>query len=245
MSADPFGALGGALNAVEASGLADWLADGASLGKALQVLSSERRALVRTLLLDAGLTGTDAVGVLRAIAGAHRQARTIEPVWTVPHGLAIAGHLTSSLEHLVLGARESVVCSTFNFQRSSALWDALGAVAARGTVAMTIYLDTRAASSKRFGGPAGPSPIKVAEYLDGAEVYRTRAVGGRFVRNHAKAIVIDHQVLVCTSANFSASAEKYNVELGLVVRDPTLANNVETQLRRLEPLIFDRVEASV
>lgn len=234
-SADPFVGLGQALNATEASGLADWLAEGASLGKALQVLSAERRAVVRSLLVDAGLDGAGAVGVLRAIAGAHSQTRTVEPIWTVPHGLATAGHLTSSLEHLVTGARESVVCSTYNFQRSSALWDALSAVAARGTVAVTVYLDTKAATS-------GPAPEEVVRHLAGAEVFRTRMIDGRPVRNHAKAIVIDHQVLVATSANFSASAEKHNVEFGLVVRDPALADNVEAQLRRLQPLIYEHVK---
>ena len=49
------------------------------------------------------------------------------------------------LTHFVDGARESVICSTFNFQRSSALWIALRAAAPRSEVSVRIYMDTAAA----------------------------------------------------------------------------------------------------
>lgn len=239
MPADPFGALGATLNAVEASGLADWLADGASLGKALQVLSAERRPVVRSLLHEAGLTGKDAVGVLRAIAGAHRQARTVEPVWTVPGAQVAYGRLTSTVKSLVLGARESVVCSTFNFQKSSALWTTLAEVANQQTVAVTVYLDTHATASGH-----APSPAEVSAHLPGAGVFRTRRVAGHRYRNHAKFIALDQQVLIVTSANFSLSAEQFNLEFGLIVRDAPLAQSVVKQLFDLQPTLYERVKGN-
>jgi phospholipase D-like protein len=236
VTSDALVRLGATLSVAEAAQLAAWLAGGATLSKALASIGPERRPLVRSLLVEAGLTGADAVPVLRAIEGAHSQGQAIEPVWTVPGALAGYGHLTSAVSSLVLAARESVVCSTFNFQKSSAMWTALAEVASRGTVAVTVYLDTTAAAS-------APSPTEVATHLPGARVYRTRTVGKRTYRNHAKFIALDRQVLIVTSANFSASAEKHNIEFGLVVRDPALAQLVQKQLFDLQSAIYERVAA--
>lgn len=236
MSGDAPVQLGALLTKAEASGLANWLEAGATPAKALASVAPERRAQIRALMVTAGLLGPAAVPVLRAIEGAHQQVRAVEPIWTVPGGLAGYGHLTSSVKNLVLGARESVVCSTFNFQKSSALWTALAEVAARGTVDVTVYLDTNAAKS-------GPSPVEVATQLAGACVYRTRTTPKRSYRNHAKFIGLDGQVLIATSANFSASAEKYNVEFGLVVRDSSLVEQVHQQLIALQPVLYEEVRA--
>ena len=62
------------------------------------------------------------------------------------------------------------------------------------------------------------------------------------MRNHAKFLVVDHQILVVTSANISLSAEERNVELGLRIDDPLLARAVEDQMRALEDVgIYERV----
>lgn len=137
------------------------------------------------------------------------------------------------MKNLVLSARASVVCSTYNFQKSSALWAALAEVAGRGTVDVTVYLDAKA--------PTLPTAAEVATQLAGARVFQTRPVGGKAVRNHAKFIALDHQVLIVTSANFSVSAEKYNVEFGLVLRDAALAGLVTKQLFDLQPVLYERV----
>jgi phosphatidylserine/phosphatidylglycerophosphate/cardiolipin synthase-like enzyme len=50
---------------------------------------------------------------------------------------------------------------------------------------------------------------------------------------HAKAVVVDNEVLFVTSANLTAAAFDQNVELGLLVRDHALANNVEQHFRAL------------
>lgn len=236
MSDDPVVQLGALLSGTEAAQLAAWLSGGSTLTKALASIAPDRRPTVRKLLTEAGLAGSAAVPVLRAIEGAHRQHRGVEPVWTVPAGQASYGHLTAAVKNLVLGARESVVCSTYNFQKSSALWTALAEVTGRGSVGVTVYLDAAAASK------GGPSPEAVAAHLSGARIYRTRASGGHTYRNHAKWIALDHQVLIVTSANFSVSAEKYNVEFGLVVRDAALTQMVEKQLFDLQPTIYRLVK---
>ena len=233
MSDDARIRLGALLTRAEASGLANWLESGSTLSKALNSLSPERRTVVKSLLIEAELTGADAIGVLRAIEGVHSQSGSVEPIWTVPGAKSGYGHLTSSVKNLVLSARASVVCSAYNFQKSSALWAALAEVAGRGTVDVTVYLDAKAATL--------PTAAEVATQLAGARVFQTRPVGGKAVRNHAKFIALDHQVLIVTSANFSVSAEKYNVEFGLVLRDAALAGLVTKQLFDLQPVLYERV----
>lgn len=230
------------LTGLEAKEIADRLEDDATLTGALQAVGVARRGAVRELLEGAGLgVGCRAVtvAVLRAVEGAHAHQTRITPVWTTPGDLATYGHLTTSIRHYVDGARESVVCATFNFQRSSALWQALAQAAARPEVAVRIYLDTAAADEE----PAGwkPTTAEVARVTRGASVWRTRGLADGLVRSHAKFVAVDHQVLVVTSANFSQSAEHRNVELGLVVEDPILTQRVERELRDLEKPLYERV----
>ena len=233
------------LTGSEAKELADRIEDGETLGSSLSVIGSARRTRVRELLMAGGL-GPDraelSVAVLRAVEGAHTRPSMITPVWTAPDNLAQHGQLTASVHHYVSRARESVICSTFNFQRSSTLWKALADTAARSEVHVRIYVDTAAADSH----PASwkPTTQQVADEMRGAIVLRTQPAGDGYIRNHAKFIAVDHQFLVVTSANFSKSAEQHNVELGLVIQNPILTQLVEQQMRSLETAVFEVVTSN-
>lgn len=235
--------LGAFLTGTEAKELADHLAAGETPSQALAVVNPTRRLTVRELFADAdlGVGRRDVVvAVLRAIEGAHAHATAITPVWTAPEGLVQQGQLTASIRHLVTAAHESVVCSTFNFQRSSALWDALREVAVRPEVTVRVYVDSDAADTDP--APWRPSTVRIADELAGAVILRTcSAADGRRPRNHAKFVAVDHQYLLVTSANFSFSAEQCNIELGLRIDDPILTQRIESQMRSLEPHLYERV----
>jgi phosphatidylserine/phosphatidylglycerophosphate/cardiolipin synthase-like enzyme len=221
------GALGAELTAVEAAALAERFAARFSLGKALQGVSGTRRERVRTLLVDAGLTGdATTVAVLRAIEGANRRTTSVEPVWTLPGNRADYGRLTSSVADLVLSARTSVTCTTYNFEESSSLWEGLREVSTRPGVAVTVYVDAKACAKR--------TPQAIAAQLRGARVLASTTLDGRHVRSHAKIVCVDHRFLVVSSANLSVSGELYNVELGLRVDDPALSQLVEAQLSDIE-----------
>jgi phosphatidylserine/phosphatidylglycerophosphate/cardiolipin synthase-like enzyme len=132
-----------------------------------------------------------------------------------------------------------VVCSTFNFQRSSGLWPALRRAAHRPGVAVRVYLDARAADQQ----PAAWSPTtaQVAAHMKPGTVLRTKNFDGGYVRNHAKFLIIDHRFLLVTSANFSRSAEHENVEFGVYLDNPNLAEAVERQLREIEDLVYEPI----
>ncbi|PUB21465.1 phospholipase D-like protein [Promicromonospora sp. AC04] len=195
--------------------------------RALELVSVAGLRLDRDLL----------VAVLRGVEGARSVTRRVETIWTMPGHLAGGGGLTTSLVRLVEGARESVVCSTFNFQRSSGMWGALQAASRRSGVGVRVYVDAGASADA-----SGPSAGELAEWLAPGEVFRTRDFDGKPVRNHAKFLSVDHRFVVVTSANFSWSAENGNVELGVRIDDPGLADRVEREMRDAEDVLYEVVE---
>lgn len=233
------------LTGSEAKGLADRLEDGDTLPVVLGAISATRREAVKTLLAQAGVGPSDVGGgvrVLRAIEGAHRRTSYATPVWTLPGTLARSGHLTSQMSSLVLGARMSVTCATYNVTQTSALWEALAEVSRRPEISVRLYLDTAAADhrSPEWRGPM-TTTVDVARALPRVTVLRTRRRDGAFVRTHTKFLAIDHRFLLVTSANFSRSAEERNVELGVVIDDPALTESVQRQMRLVEDDVYEVV----
>ena len=233
--------LGALLTATEARGIADHLADGDTLAVALRAVSPAHRAEVRTLLETVTVAGSplDVACTLYAIEGARSTVTQLEPLWTMPGHLAQGGPLTSSAPYLVDNARMSVTCSTYNFQKSSAMWDALARTAARPEIALRVYVDTHAADLEPNGWT--PTTTELAAHLHPAVVLRTKSFDGGYVRNHAKFLAVDHRFLLVTSANFSWSAEQRNVEFGVLIDHPNLTEAVERELREAEEALYERV----
>lgn len=221
MSSDPFVALGDFLTASEAEALAVQFESRQHTIKSLTVVNAVRRGRAKHLLDAAGLGHHEAIytaAVLKAIAGAKSLRHDLTPVWTMPGNEAKVGHLTGEFHRLVEGARISVTCATYNFHDTSNMWGALKHAARQPGVTVTVYVDGEAADATSVKG-----------HLPQATVYRSTILpGGRQVRSHAKFVIIDHEYLLLTSANFSYSAERLNIEFGLLVRDSTLAESVES-----------------
>lgn len=246
-SIDPAAArtLGQLLTGTEAKAIADRLADGDTLTTALRAISPARRAEVRVLLAATGfgpMVRLAAVAVLRAVEGARSVTTALDPIWTMPGHLAQSGPLTSSVVHLVDNARQSITCSTFNFQKSSGLWNALQNAAQRPEITMRLYLDARAADHDPK--PWSPTTSEVAVHLKPGAVFRTTEFDGGYVRNHAKFLAVDHRFLLVTSANFSWSAEHGNIEFGVFIDNPNLTEAVEREMRRAEDSLYERVPTS-
>ena len=237
-SAEAARELGRLLTGTAAKEIADRLADGDTVTAALKAVAAGRRPALRALLAPdpVAFAPDQAVSVLRAIEGARSTTTAIDPLWTMPGHLARSGPLTSSVTHLVENARESVTCSTFNFQRSSGLWSALRTAALRPEISVRVYVDRKSAEQS-----VSPSTAEVAAHLRPAVVLRTRAFDGGYVRNHAKFLAIDHRFLLVTSANFSWSAEHGNVELGVLADNANLVQVIESEMRRVEDALYERV----
>ncbi|REE98983.1 DISARM system phospholipase D-like protein DrmC [Thermomonospora umbrina] len=232
MPSDHFASLGGFLTFSEAEALAVQFESGQHTVKALTVVNAARREEVKRLLAAAGLNHTDgerAAGVLRAIAGAKSWHRDLTPVWTMPGNEAKVGHLTSEFHRIVQAARQSVVCATYNFEQTSRMWTVLKEASEQPGVVVTVYIDGDKADA-----------VKVKTRLPKATIYQsTELPSGKRVVSHAKFIVIDHEVLMLTSANFSFSAENHNVEFGLLVRDSALAESVESTMASKHGTLYE------
>ena len=171
--------------------------------------------------------------------GARSVVTTTEPVWTMPGAHGGRRAAAQLVARLVAGARRSVTCSTFNFQRSSGLWSALAAAARHPDIAVRVYVDTKAATAT-----GTPTAVEMAAHLHPGVVLQTSTFDGAPVRNHAKFLAVDHRFLLVTSANFSWSAEFRNIELGVLLDDPNLTDAVESGLRSVEQALYIAVASS-
>lgn len=246
--------LGAVLTASDAERIITAIRRGKPISHAVQGVDPTRRGiaeqLCRTIVADAGdrESGTrQLVLVLHGLVAALGRETAVTPVWTVPNGLGVTGSVTSQLADHVRGARASIVCSTFNLQRSSSLVAALKEVDPDSGVKINLFVDTAAAEGMSWVAKNGQTvaaytPEELVEELPGANVWRTRKVGHRTLRNHAKFVGIDHRKLIVTSANMSRSAERHNVELGLVASDRLLTQQVERTLFEFRSSVYELVE---
>lgn len=220
MSDDSLTQLGAYLTAAEAETLAVLIEAGEHTVHALASVGASRRARVAELLKLSGI-GHQAPAlsgaVLRGIAGAKSAHRDLVPVWTMPGNEATVGHLTNQFHDVVAAARVAVTCATYNFSQTSSMWDALKTASVEPDLAVCIYVD----------GDKGDS-AGVKARLPRAVVYRSATLpNGKPIVSHTKFIVVDHEVVLLTSANFSYSAENTNIEFGLLIHDNGLATSIE------------------
>ena len=64
---------------------------------------------------------------------------------------------------------------------------------------------------------------------------------GQPIVSHTKFIVVDHEVVLLTSANFSHNAENRNIEFGLLIRDSGLAALIESTMASKRGSLYELV----
>lgn len=236
MASDPLAELGSFLTGTEADRLAVQFESRTPVSIAVQVIAMNRRDQAKALITAADLGPADrdrALSVFRAIAGAKTALRELTPVWTMPGNEANTGHLTSEFHRIIGAARQSVTSATYNFQDTSQMWTALKAASDQPGVVVTVYVDAKVADA-----------ATVKAQLPKATVYRSAILPtGKQVVSHAKFVVVDHELLLITSANFSYSAENRNVEFGMLVRDTALAASVEATMTSKHGSLYELIKA--
>lgn len=234
MSDDPLEQLGEYLTATEADSLAVLIGAGEHTTHALASVSPARRERAAKLLAAAEighLSPERSVAVLRGIAGAKSVHRDLVPVWTMPGNEATTGHLTNQFHDIVAAARISVTCATYSFTPTSNMWDALKTASEEPEVIVCVYVDAE------VGDPAG-----VKAKLPRATVYRSATLpDGQPIVSHTKFIVVDREIVLLTSANFSYSAENRNVEFGLLIHDSGLAASIESTMASKRGSLYELI----
>ena len=182
---------------------------------------------------------------LQAIADAHvRQQREqhLELVWTGPRldDAPALRRLDQALYDLIGHARRTILLMTFAAAKITRLKTALSAAAARG-VAIRLILEFEEESGGQLSRDALTAFAGSVERQ--AEIYywpleqRERNAHGKPGKLHAKCAVVDDAVLV-SSANLTDDAFNRNIEMGVLLQVPALA---EQLTRHFQALIEARV----
>lgn len=175
-----------------------------------------------------------AVTWLNSLARAANRAPAPDFVWTGPEVVGLHARDTRRVyDELIGSARHSIwVCSYAFFDGPTAFATLAARMDANPQLDVTLLLnierrrgDTSAADrlvrryADQFWGKAWPGRNRPRVFYDPRSV-ADDGPGGVL---HAKAVVADDEVVFITSANLTEAAFNRNIELGLLVRDRTLA----------------------
>ena len=205
---------------------------------------SEGIAGTLTELSRMGISGAAAAAWFRTLDAA--TSRTLRPdiVWSGPEVPGLHARDTRRVFEELLGSAEhSVWVSTYAFFDGHRAFNVLAQrMDENASITVTLLLniqrkrlDTTAADqlvrrfADRFWTTDWPGASRPSVYYDP----RALELDGPAGVLHAKAIVIDDEVLLVTSANLTEAALDRNIELGLLVRDSALAATVSTHFRTL------------
>jgi phosphatidylserine/phosphatidylglycerophosphate/cardiolipin synthase-like enzyme len=191
-----------------------------------------------------GLAPTAAIRLLRAVIAdrAERPTPRLELVWTGPETRIARSRDTAVLvRELFAGARDEVLIAGFSFDHGEAIFEPLHAAMRDHGVDVEVYLDIPRASpgvdvglhvrevASRFltsNWPFGPPLPSLYHDPRTAEPDALASL-------HAKCIVVDLAKTLITSANFTDRGQTRNLELGVLIEDPTFASKVSAQWRSL------------
>ncbi len=195
-------------------------------------------------LAQRGLSGGALAEILGVAERVAARAPRLDLVWSGPtvHGLH-ARNTRSVYEELLGSAERSVWASTYAFFDGPSAFEVLAKrMDAKPGLQVTLLLnvqrkrgDTTAADqlvrrfADRFWKYEWPGAARPRVFYD-PRALELDGPGGVL---HAKAVVIDDEVVFITSANLTEAALDSNIELGLVVRDRALAASVSTHFQAL------------
>ena len=191
-----------------------------------------------------GVSAEAGVVWLNSLARAADRSPTPDFVWTGPEVVGLHARDTRRVyEELIGSARRSIwVCSYAFFDGPRAFATLAARMDANPGLEVTLLLnierrrgDTTAADAvvRRFAdafwGEAWPGEVRPRVFYDPRSV-ADDGPGGVL---HAKAVVADEESVFITSANLTEAAFDRNIELGLLVRDRTLAETTVLHFRTL------------
>jgi phosphatidylserine/phosphatidylglycerophosphate/cardiolipin synthase-like enzyme len=178
-----------------------------------------------------GLTGAGVALALRTGLRSQQQAEAArsQPVWTGPGTIGDQRLTPGVLHELISTARERILILSFAAHTVPSVAADLEAAVAVGC-SVDVVFETGADSAgayrshdtRPFGDVAG-----ISRWCWPAD----KRVGGSLL--HAKALIIDGERALIGSANLTQRALEANLEVGILVRDPTVAAALESHVRGL------------
>ena len=209
------------------------------LTEGAQQLASDLEALA-----GIGIQGRAVASWIRTVEQASDSSPAVDLVWSGPEVPGLHARDTRRVyEELVRGAQHSIWISTYAYfdgpRAFAALAQRLEAVAglraalllnvqrSKGDTTDPEQLVRRFAD--RFWGTDWPGTSRPSVYYDP----RSLDPGGPKGVLHAKALVVDNEAVLITSANLTEAAFDRNIELGLLTRDRRLAASITTHFQTL------------
>ena len=175
-----------------------------------------------------------------------RLEQMVDLVATGPHEPAGTPRATSAVVgDLFRGAKNSVVVSGYAVRQGQKVFkDLADRMAECPTLQVRLYLDVQRANgdtsmpeeilrrfSQRFRSTQWPLQRPLPElYFDPRSVALDRSTAGSL---HAKCVVVDSERVFVSSANFTEAAQERNIEVGLVLDSPVLANRLAGFFERM------------
>ena len=191
-----------------------------------------------------GISGPATAAWIRGVEAATSQALRPDLVWSGPEVPGLHARDTRRVYEELLGSAErSVLASTYAFFDGPKAFHVLARRMDEKTdlrVALLLNIqrkrgDTTAAHhlvrkfADRFWTADWPGSSRPNVFYDP----RALEMDGPAGVLHAKAVVVDEEVVFVTSANLTEAALDRNIEVGLLVRDAALAASVSSHFRVL------------
>lgn len=224
--ADALLLLAQALTASQATSIAASLEIDGRLDNASSFLPQSSHTPVELLEQALSVVGEPAIlaSVLRGYAAAANRAPTPpRAVWSGPSFPGDGDHTTPAVAHLIDEAKEDVIASTYSASIGSPFVEALWRAIARG-VSVTLVLE---------GAKMTETAIKLQNKLQGARFLKYVPPNGQYGLQHSKVVVVDSALALVTSANFSDAAAHFNLETGVLIRDPHFASRLRQRFADL------------
>jgi len=200
----------------------------------LEVQERAQRFVSQWAALPPPPTPPEMALLLQATADAlahQRSKHKLELIWTGPHGPSVNLRRTDqALLELVHAARERLLVVSFAVYKARNILAALERAADRG-VEITIVLESpdvaegrHAYSTLRALGTALREKSRVFLW---PEAKRLRTPDGKIGSLHAKLALADGVLAYISSANLTDYAMTVNMEMGLLLKNPEVATQIE------------------
>lgn len=185
------------------------------------------------------LSGSATAAWIRSLGKAESRSPRADLVWSGPEVPGVHARSTRRVyEELIASAQCSLWISTYAFFDGPRAFETLARrmdAAPRMRVTLLLNLQRKNGDkstsdqlvrrfAERFWTVEWPGTSRPRVYFDS----RALELGGPGGVLHAKAVVADDEAVFVTSANLTEAALERNIELGLLVRDRTLAASVSS-----------------
>ncbi len=168
---------------------------------------------------------------------ARRAGPQVQLVWTGPEAVSGTARDTATVvRELFSRARRSVLIAGYAFDNGAEIFEPLHAAMQRHQVETRLFVDIPrqgdsdkapahvARWAERFFLENWRFPLRPTLYFDPRAV-----VHGSYSSLHAKCMVVDERLSLVTSANFTARGQDRNIEVGVLVDDPSFGRSLSEQ----------------